>query len=263
MPPHHLVNVLEPSVKFDVFSYIDEVKKIIETLEKQQKPAVFVGGTTYYFKALVDGFDDLPAGSDEEREKIITEIGEDPRALHDHLKELDPKTAATIHRNNRKKIIRAIEVCRLSGKPFSSLIGQNTDGGLIKNYLAWSIHLPRDVQYDRINKRVDTMLKEGALEEVRRLWEQYGNCNLTIHQALGVRQLMGYFEKREELDECIRLMKRDTRRFSKRQLSFLRGEPRIHPIHMQDYGDYRELANALATQFHKAIGQSSADSVTH
>jgi tRNA dimethylallyltransferase len=243
--PHHLVDMIEPSTKFNVISYINEVDKIIGRLEKEGKIAVFTGGTSLYFKALVDGFDDMPPGSDAERKRIISEVGESPEKLHEHLMSLDPVIGARIHKNNLKKIIRAIEVCRLSGHRMSELMGNKTDGGIIKDFLAWSIHLPREELYRRIDDRVDEMMKAGAIDEVKNLWSEFGNLDVTIHQALGVRQLMRHFQEGLDLEECIELTKRDTRRFSKRQLSFLRGEHRIQPLEVKNFNSYSAIAKHI------------------
>ena len=248
--PHHLVDFVDCATKFDVFSYTEEAMKVVKELDEKRVPILFVGGTWYYFRALVDGFDDLPPGNEGTREQIIAEIGDDSHALHEELERLDPLSAERIHPNDKKKIIRAIEVCRLAGAAMSSLIGKPTKGP-IENYLAFSLNMDREKLYERINQRVDMMMEQGALEEVRAVFEQFGDLDMTVHQALGVRQLLPFFRQEKTLEECVEQLKGDTRRFAKRQLSFLRREKRIIPLDIWRYSSVDELVDYLVDEYEK------------
>ncbi len=248
--PHHLVDFLDCNTQFDVFSYTEAALHVLKKLDEKGKPALFVGGTWYYFRALVDGFDDLPAGREEIRQQIVDELGDDSHTLHAELTKLDPLTAQKIHPNDRKKIIRAIEVCRLTGSPMSSLIGNETKGP-VENYLAFSLNLPREELYERINQRVDIMMDKGALDEVRAIFERFGDDDKTVHQALGVRQLLPFFKGEKELTECVEQLKGDTRRFAKRQLSFLRREERIETLTVGDYENKEALADHIVSEYEK------------
>ncbi len=126
----------------------------------------------------------------------------------------------------------------------SEHIGHETTGP-IGNFLAFSINRTREELYERINERVDEMLAMGALEEVKALWERFGTDDLTIHQALGVRQLLPWVRGESELEDCTELMKRDTRRFSKRQLAFLRKEKRITGLNFSDFPSVTAIAEFI------------------
>lgn len=252
--PHHLVDFVDGARKFDVFSYSEEAQKIVAQLDKENVPVLFVGGTWYYFRALVDGFDDLPPGNDYVRQKIMADIGDDSLLLHAELSRLDPKSAQRIHPNDKKKIIRAIEVCRLTGSAMSSLIGKATKGP-IENYLAFSLNMEREKLYERINHRVDLMVEAGAVDEVRAIFERFGDEDMTVHQALGVRQLLPYFRSEKSLEDCIEQLKGDTRRFAKRQLSFLRREERIVPLTVADYASVDDLVDFLVARYEQAVNE--------
>ena len=251
---HHLVDFVDGATKFDVFSYSEAAQKIVAQLDEENVPVLFVGGTWYYFRALVDGFDDLPPGNDETRRKIVADIGDDSLLLHEELAKLDPQSAQRIHPNDKKKIIRAIEVCLLTGSAMSSLIGKPKKGP-IDNYLAFSLHMDREKLYERINHRVDLMIEDGAVDEVRAVFERFGDEDMTVHQALGVRQLLPYFRQEKPLEECIEQLKGDTRRFAKRQLSFLRREKRIVPLNLSDYTTVDDLVDFLVMRYEQATNE--------
>lgn len=256
LAPHHLIDFLDGAEQFDVFSYLEAVTAILDDLDRRQVPALFVGGTTYYFRALVDGFDDLPKGSPEERRSIVAQFGDDGPRLHGALRDLDPDSADRIHPNDKKKIIRALEICRLAGKPMSQLIG-GPRRALVPNFLAFSLHMAREELYRRLDDRVDEMVASGALDEVRALAQRLGKRDCTVHQALGVRQLLPVVSGETSLEDAVMLLKRDTRRFAKRQLSFLRQESRIVQLDWTDFADKDSLVAFIVDRYGETIARST------
>lgn len=208
----------------DTFTAGDYEREVLTLLETELFPAtpdvLLVGGSGLYVDALLNGFDDLPESDASLRSELSTMPLEDLLA---ELERTDPKYFATVDRANPQRVIRAVEVCRLSGKPYSAL-----RSGAMKRRsfrpVKIGIELPREELYDRINRRVDHMLSEGLLAEAEAL---YPYRNLSALQTVGYRELFDHFDGRTTLTEAVELIKRNTRRYAKRQLTWLRRDPQI------------------------------------
>ncbi|MFA6427153.1 MAG: tRNA (adenosine(37)-N6)-dimethylallyltransferase MiaA [Candidatus Magasanikbacteria bacterium] len=220
--PHYLVDFLDPGKSFTVAEFRDEAVKHVKASHKAQRIPFVVGGTGLYIHSLVDNLEipRVPPNKklrDSFEEKSLEE-------LLAWLKNLDPKTAETVDPNNKRRIVRALEVCILSGEPFS---GQQKKGEPLFDILQIGIDVPRDVLYERIERRVDIMIKEGLVEEVRNLLRQKYTWHLPSMSGIGYRQFKEHLENNGELDEAIENLKRDTRHYAKRQLTWFRRDQRI------------------------------------
>jgi len=242
--PHHLIGFVDSKERFDVFAYVRAVLERLETMDTNQTPAVFVGGTWYYFRALVQGFDPLPPGDQTTRAKITEKFGDSPEQLHAALERVDSTSAERLHPNDRRRVIRALEIYEITGKPMSSLIGSKTVGP-VEHYRAFWLDMPREKLYEKINARVDEMMRKGALDEVRTLCEGASSTTATVFQALGVNQLRAHIEGNIDLDEAIRLLKRDTRHYARRQISFLRRDKRIQRVNLLDFESSSKVAHHI------------------
>jgi len=222
---HHMIDIIKPDESFSVSEFKSESEKIIDNiLEKSQIP-IIVGGSGLYVNSLIYDLDFGNAKSDNKIRDYFTSLynehGED--FLYEKLKEVDPESAEKIHKNNVKRVIRALEVHEITGRKFSEL---NTDiRKQSKKYdcILIGLNMDRKILYERINKRVDKMLSDGLIEEVKSLIEKGYDKNLVSMQGIGYKEIVDYLEGKTELEETVNILKRNTRRFAKRQFTwFLR-----------------------------------------
>jgi len=224
--PHHLVDVLDPDEKSNVADFAEMAHAAIAEVHARGKPVVAVGGTNLYVRVLVRGIFDAPPPDEALRARhraIADERGNEH--LHAMLADVDPELAERIHPNDVVRVSRGLEVFDLTGKPLS--VHQREHRFATPNYDALELALvrPREELYDRIDRRVDAMMEAGLLDEYRHLVDDLGYArDLDALQSLGYRHMGMHVFDGVDLDEAVRLMKRDTRRFAKQQLSWLRSE---------------------------------------
>ncbi|MBF0232675.1 MAG: tRNA (adenosine(37)-N6)-dimethylallyltransferase MiaA [Desulfamplus sp.] len=223
LAPHHLVDFLEPDKEFDAGRYMEMADGVIDDICSRSKIPIVVGGTGLYIKALLHGlFRDRNADANViarlEREK--EEKGS--HFLHERLSVLDPESANRIHPNDAFRIVRALEVVEVTGNPISTF--QNKHGFSPQRYIPLKIalYMDRSELYRRIEKRVDMMMEQGFLDEVGWLIEKGYGCDLKSMQSIGYRHVCDLLYDRASLDDTVRLLKRDTRRYAKRQLTWFR-----------------------------------------
>lgn len=222
--PHHLIDLVEPDTPFNVATYLDYAYKSIEELMDRNTLPVFCGGTGQYVSALSKGisFDDAPI--DEEVEKRLVEEYEEKgiEPLYERLKQLDPEAAERIHPNNTKRVIHTVALCSSLGKTTKEIHEKSLKNGPRYPFRLYCIDWPREVLYERINLRVDEMVKEGIVEEAKWLYDQHYPEQTTALQAIGYKEFFPYFEGRCTLDEAVALLKQHTRNYAKRQLTWFR-----------------------------------------
>lgn len=217
---HYMLDVLEPTRKYSVGDYQKEVDDILNILEKENKNVILTGGTGLYINSVTDGLSDLPSADEKLREQL-SDMPIDE--LFNKLKELDPESAKTIHINNRKRVERALEVCLITNQKFSELSKKNIKNN---NYSFLKVCLIRDRNnlYERIDKRVDIMVEMGLQEEVKRLYEKYGSETLKKINIIGYSEFIDYFEGRITLEKTISEIKKNSRHYAKRQLTWFRNQ---------------------------------------
>ena len=219
---HYLVDQIDPAQPFSAAKYQEMAKAAIEEIFAKGKVPVIAGGTGLYLNALLYDMDfSAPPGNPALREELYALAETDgPEALHRQLRELDPDAAARIHPNNVKKVVRAVEAARLGSKvgDFSSDLKPTTD------YAPILIGLTRDRAelYDRINRRVDLLMRAGLLKEVRGLLDMGLDEGDISMKGIGYKELIGYFHGRYGLDEAVDLVKKNTRHYAKRQLTWFK-----------------------------------------
>lgn len=223
--PHHMLSVASPSENFSVARYVEEASRIADDIIARGKIPIVVGGTGLYIDSLVRGRtfakNEESGEIREELTRIYEEKGAD--ALHELLSELDPERAAEIHKNNVKRVIRAIEVCRTSGKTITEHDEETKK--LPPKYDAAYIGIEfsdRAVLWDRIHLRVDMMMQQGLLEEVRALLDDGISADATAMQAIGYKELCAYFAGERELSAAVEDIKTATRRYAKRQMTWFK-----------------------------------------
>ena len=227
--PHHLIDVLDPWEEFNVAAFQKMALQAMEGIYARGHLPIITGGTGFYIQALLYGveFEEDPEDSPVRRElyDLARREGESaPQVLHAMLAQVDPESASAIHPNNVKRVIRAIEYFRLTGTPISRHNAAMRKKEADYHFLYYVLTMDRERLYGRIDKRVDQMLSQGLVEEVSRL-RTMGCCRgQTAMQGLGYKEILDYLDGKCSLDEAVYVLKRDTRHFAKRQLTWFKRE---------------------------------------
>ncbi|MGE7672649.1 tRNA (adenosine(37)-N6)-dimethylallyltransferase MiaA [Lysinibacillus sp. NPDC094403] len=228
--PHHLLSFKEPTESFSVADYQKLVRAKIAEIQGRGKLPIIVGGSGLYVQAVLYDFQFTEEQVDEVARKAyyqeLEKLG--PEAMHEKLKKLDPQTAETIHPNNTRRVIRALEMIELSGVSKASE-AQNRGEVPLYNHVILGLgqNMSREELYDRINRRVDIMMEKGLLEEVKGLWQQNIRGVQSI-QAIGYKELYDYLDGKCSLEESIDSLKQNSRRYAKRQLTYFRNKMDVY-----------------------------------
>ncbi len=228
--PHHLMDFLEPTESFSVADYVVMARKAVAGINERGKLPIICGGTGLYINSLIDNIEFDDTGSDPAYRAELAVLAEEKGVsyLREMLMKIDPQCAAELHENNRKRIIRALEVYHLSGKTMTQLKAESRRNPSPYNPCMMMIDHPREVLYERIDRRVDMMIQAGLEEEAREFFAH--DDYITAAQAIGYKELRPYLEGRSTLDECVAVLKAETRRYAKRQLTWFKKDGRIEHI---------------------------------
>jgi tRNA dimethylallyltransferase len=219
--PHHLFGHVDAAARYSVGAWSkDAAAKIAEITDSDRLP-IIVGGTGLYLMALTDGLSDIPAVSDQHRDKARTMVECDQPSARALLLEKDPATADRIEANDRQRTSRALEVLFATGKPLSSFHGQAAPVLSPGTWAGVTLTPPREILYARINARVDAMMRTSAREEARALWQRRLDPALPVMRAHGMPGFCDHFEGRALLADAVERCKRDTRRYAKRQMTWI------------------------------------------
>lgn len=223
---HYLVDILEPEEEFHIVKFQELAKAALEEIYAKDKIPILVGGTGFYIQAVTRDIDFTQAEQEtsyrEELEQFAKEKGAE--YLHEKLREVDSKSAENIHANNVKRVIRALEFYHQNGTPISEHNEEQKQQTSPYNLAYFVLTAPREILYERIDRRVDQMMEEGLLEEVKSLRERGCHRGMVSMQGLGYKEILAYLEGEYPLEEAVRILKRDTRHFAKRQLTWFRRE---------------------------------------
>jgi tRNA dimethylallyltransferase len=226
--PHHLIDVVNPDEEFNAAIYQSKALPLMEGMAARGKLPFVVGGTGLYIKTLLCGLLDHPHPEPGLRESLLKEWEQHGSySLRESLKSLDPESAQRIHPHDKVRILRALEIIRLTGKPLSSLIRKH--GFREKLFVACKIclQMEREHLYHRINARTVAMIEEGLPKETETLLGKGYSPELKPMKSLGYRQMVKYLAGEWSLNEAVSQLKRDTRRYAKRQLTWFRGDPEM------------------------------------
>ena len=223
---HYLVDILEPEEEFHIVKFQELAKAALEEIYAKGKIPILVGGTGFYIQAVTRDIDFTQAEQEtsyrEELEQFAKEKGAE--YLHEKLREVDSKSAENIHANNVKRVIRALEFYHQNGTPISEHNEEQKQQTSPYNLVYFVLTAPREILYERIDRRVDQMMEEGLLEEVKSLRARGCHRGMVSMQGLGYKEILAYLEGEYPLEEAVRILKRDTRHFAKRQLTWFRRE---------------------------------------
>ncbi|QUH20761.1 tRNA (adenosine(37)-N6)-dimethylallyltransferase MiaA [Alkaliphilus sp. B6464] len=248
--PHHLIDVVNPDENFSVAEFQKMAKYTIDELVLNGKIPIIAGGTGLYINSLVYDMDFTQSVSNwqlrEQLQKEANEMGNE--FVHNKLKDIDINAANRIHPNNLKKVIRAIEVYYETGDKIGDF---SKDINLNDEYEFFLVGLIRDREelYNRINMRVDIMIEQGLIEEVKKLLNLGYSKELVSFKGLGYKEIIRYLEEEYDLDEAVNILKRDTRRYAKRQLTWFRRYSDINWYNISNYSSSEKLAEDIIKDF--------------
>lgn len=231
---HYLLDVVETSKNFSVAQYQKLARAAISEITKKGKSPILVGGSGLYIRSVIDKFH-FPIGTlnSSIRKEIQERAKIEPESLYEELKKIDPETAAKIPSTNLRRIIRALEVIKTTGKPFSEFQKEWKKRESIYNLKIYGLEAPRDILYSRLNERVDKIIKSGLLVEVKALLIRK-RLSLTAPQALGYKEIIAYLKGEVALEDAIETIKKRTRNFAKRQLTWFKRDCRIKWINVSE-----------------------------
>jgi len=226
---HHLVNFVDPKDDFDAGKFAKAADKAIEDISARGKTPIIAGGTGFYIRALLHGlFRSKPIGS-HILSQLTRELEEKGNiSLYQRLEKCDPNAAKKIHYNDSFRVIRALEVYQATGQRISDRQNNHNFEDLKYNYFKIGLYMDREKLYDRINQRVDIMLNQGLLNEVTTLAQMGYSFNLKSMQSIGYKHMAMFINNKVDWEEAVRLLKRDTRRYAKRQLTWFRKDKNIN-----------------------------------
>lgn len=239
---HHLIDVLDPTEDFNVVIFQQMAKQAMEEIYSKGKIPIVVGGTGFYIQALL--YDTEFEETDESTyRKELTEYYEQYGAhmLHEQLREIDPVSYETIHENNVKRVIRALEFYHDTGYPISIHNNEQRQKQSPYNFEYFVLNEKREILYDRIEKRIDIMIEEGLVEEVRKLLSMGCTKDMISMQGLGYKEIIPYLNGECSLEESVYILKRDTRHFAKRQLTWFRREKEVTWVNKSTFSSAEDM----------------------
>ena len=250
--PHYLVDILKPEEEFHVVRFQEMAKEAMEKIYANGHIPIIVGGTGFYIQALLYNIDFTESDSDpayrSKLERYADEYGAE--ALHEKLRAIDPESADSIHANNVKRVIRALEYYHLTGEKISVHNARERKKESPYDYRYFVLNDKRDNLYRRIDLRVDQMMNDGLLQEVTRLKEMGYHRGMVSMQGLGYKEILSYLDGKISLDEAVYEIKRDTRHFAKRQITWFKRERDVIWVNKDEYGyDEKQILDSMMAKF--------------
>ena len=246
--PHHFIDIIDPWESYSVGKYVDGVETLINDTGSKKRKFLVVGGSPLYIKGLVDGIFNGPE-ADWNIRKELEEIAEKKGNLYVHgvLQQIDPVKAGELHPNDLRRIIRAIEVYRITGEPVSVLQEQYKLARKNYRFKVMCITRERKDIYRRINERVDTMFEKGLVDEVRSLVDNPEGLSKEARQALGYKEVIQYLDGGLTLDDAKEMVKLNTRRFAKRQMTWFRSFPDVQWLEAEEHEEPKSISEEIIT----------------
>ena len=258
---HYLIDELDPSDEFNIVRFQQMAKDALKEIYANGQIPIVAGGTGFYIQALLYDIDFTHQDSDEAFRKEMADYaaGYGAEALHEKLKEIDPVSYKTIHANNTKRVIRALEYYRMTGQPISAHNEQEHQKVSPYNFAYFVLTDDRKHLYDRIDYRVDLMMKKGLVDEVKNLYDMGYHKDMVSMQGLGYKELLSYLDGECSLEEAVYIIKRETRHFAKRQLTWFRRERDVIWLDKSayQYNDQRILTDMCRMLQEKGICDES------
>lgn len=245
--PHYLIDELDPSEEFNVVAFVEKSKEAMKKIYAAGHIPIIVGGTGFYIQALLYDIDFSQHEDKESYRKELEQLAKEKgkEYLYEILKKKDPEYATITHYNNVKKVIRALEYYKETGKKLSEHNEEQRQKESPYNFAYFVLYHDREELYDRINQRVDLMMEDGLLFEVESLIKEGYTKNLVSMQGLGYKEFFDYFDGRMTLEDTVDKIKKDTRHFAKRQLTWFRREKEVIWLNKKEYEQEKDLLDSV------------------
>ncbi len=250
--PHHLVDIVDPDEQYNAARFVEDCLDAIGKISSREKIPLITGGTGLYLSSLLNGLCEIIHVSDEVRaglkEKFNAPESPDP---YEELSRIDPLSAARIHKNDRQRILRGLEIYYSTGVTWSDYLEQQRKrGALVRFSCLFAVYLdcPRDILYRRISRRTDTMLAEGLVEEVEKLRNMGYGSGLASMQSIGYRHVNQFLDGHWDREKMKSLLARDTRRYAKRQITWFRRVSRLRPYNRDEH---KKIISDISNYFTK------------
>ncbi len=244
---HHMLDLVYPNEEFSVSEFQKIAKKHIDNLIDNDKLPIVIGGSGLYVNSLLYDLDFGKVKSDEKVKKYYTDFYNEhgTEKLHELLVNIDSEAAAKIHKNNVKRVIRALEVCHITGNKFSEMNTDIRKPSEKYNCIIIGLEMDRDILYQRINKRVDIMVENGLIEEVKSLLDKGYDRNLVSLQGIGYKEIIDYLEGKTTKQDAIDILKTNTRRFAKRQFTWFKADSNIKWFDLTNLDEIDKVINSI------------------
>jgi tRNA dimethylallyltransferase len=250
--PHHLVDIIEPSVDFSVAEFKGRAETCIDEISSKNKLPMLVGGTGFYINSLIYNYSFADTNKDEEYREYLTNLAdvEGKEYVHNLLKDIDEKSYIKLYPNDLKRVIRALEVYKVSGKPMSEYSREQDTLDIPYHVHYFVLNMDRQKLYSRINLRVDIMIKNNLIEEVMKLKKMGYNSDMQSMKGIGYKEVLYYLNNEIELTDAIEMIKKGSRNYAKRQLTWFRKDPRVNWVNKDDFKSDDEIVEYIVNQFY-------------
>lgn len=245
--PHYLIDIVEPHESFNVSEYKKKAEANIDVILSEGKLPMLVGGTGLYINSLIYNYDFTEAGNDEEYRVHLQYLAEKEgkEYVHALLRDVDLESYNRLYPNDLKRVIRALEVYKLTGKTMSQFNEENDIYDIPYNVFYFVLNMDRDKLYDRINRRVDIMIEKGLIDEVKKLKSMGYTADMQSMKGIGYKEILYYLDGNISLDEAIYLIKKGSRNYAKRQLTWFRKDKRVTWIDKDKFNSEDEIVQNI------------------
>lgn len=246
--PHYLIDIVEPWENFSAAQFKLMAEDYISRITEKGKLPMIVGGTGLYIDSVICNYSFTEANKDEDYRKSLEELALSygNEHVYEMLRKVDREAASKLHANNLKRVIRALEVYKLTGRPFSEFSAEDNQKFDIPYDIGYYVlNMNRAALYDRINKRVDIMINQGLLEEVKHLKAMACNASMQSMKGIGYKELLYYLDGNISLEEAIDMIKQGSRNYAKRQLTWFRKDPRVKWINKDEFDTEDDIVNYI------------------
>lgn len=249
--PHHMINVVDPKEDFSVAMFKEKAERDIENIKSRGNLPMIVGGTGFYINSLIYNYNFANTNRDEEYRKHLETLAEEKGNIYVHnlLKDIDLDSYNKLYPNDLKRVIRALEVYKVTGKPISQFTKEEDLYNIPYNVHYYVLNMNREELYDRINKRVDIMLEKGLIEEVIRLQKEGYTSDMQSMKGIGYKEILYYLDGQISLEKSIEMIKQFSRNYAKRQLTWFRKDPRVKWVNKDEFSDEDAIVDFIYNDF--------------
>lgn len=251
--PHHMIDIVDPKEDFSVAMFQEKAEKLIKDIKGRGNLPMIVGGTGFYINSLIYNYNFANTNRDEEYRQHLEALAEEKGKdfVHNLLKEVDLESYNKLYPNDLKRVIRALEVYKVTGKSISQFAKEEDVFNIPYKVHYYVLNMNRDELYDRINKRVDIMMEKGLIEEVIRLQKEGYTSDMQSMKGIGYKEILYYLEGQISLERAIEMIKQFSRNYAKRQLTWFRKDPRVNWINKDEFSSDEAIAEYIYKDFMK------------